>query len=188
MGVPSAAGAAGRGPTIQLFKDDAERQAPSLENKPAGSDRAPGAPGTIGALARGGLVIDRVGEEKPTAQALASQEGQSPKLGVVTSGAAIEKAASEKVEKEKIKTVEQGKGRWFVQVAAARTRAEANAMNKKLARAKLKGKIEEAKVGRNTYYRVVVGPYSSKDAATVARGAVKRAKAASGEPFVRQAQ
>ncbi len=61
-------------------------------------------------------------------------------------------------------------------------------MNKKLAQAKLKGRVEEAKVGKNTYYRVVVGPFNSKDAANAARGGVKRAKAAAGDPFVRQAQ
>ena len=168
-------------PTIQLFKDDAIGSESEAAQGAGAVERA--VPGTIGALAKGSLVIDRVTEVKPsTLKQAAITPPETP------SSATLERAALEKLEREKNKNIEQGKGRWFVQVAAARTRAEANAMNKKLAQAKLKGKIEEAKVGRNTYYRVVVGPYSSKDAATAARASVKRARAAAGDPFVRQAQ
>lgn len=189
-GLPSVGGltAGGAKPTIQLFKDDAI-ESDAGENTRGTDSVARGvaeraAPGTIGALAKGGLVIDRVGEAKPAA---VKPTTAVPAVGLPSS-AAVERAAEERVESERTKNIEQGKGKWFVQVAAARTRSEANAMNKKLAQAKLKGKIEEAKVGRNTYYRVVVGPYSSKDAATAARVSVKRARAAAGDPFVRQAQ
>ena len=174
-GLPSVGGLTAK-PTIQLFKDDAIASEAAAAK--VGQERP--APGTIGALAKSDLVIDRVTDPKPSAL--------KPSNAGAGSSASLERAAVEKLESEKTKGIEQGKGKWFVQVAAARTRAEANAMNKKLAQAKLKGKIEEAKVGRNTYYRVVVGPYSSKEAASAARAPVKRARAAAGDPFVRQAQ
>ena len=75
---------------------------------------------------------------------------------------------------------------WYLQVAAAKTSDEAQAMMRKLQKTGFAPQLEEALVGKNRYYRVVVGPFPSKDAASAKRASVRAAKAAVGEPFVRK--
>lgn len=77
-----------------------------------------------------------------------------------------------------------GRG-WYLQVAAARTKAEASEIEKKLERAKLAPKLEEAHVGANTYYRIVLGPYADKEQALSHRAAVAASGAVKGEPFLK---
>ena len=97
------------------------------------------------------------------------------------------RAEAELAKAEGVKTV---KGAltpgWYLQVSAARNSGEASAVAKKLKSAGLKPVIETAQVNKSTYYRVVLGPYPNKDAATSARRAAISSNAAKGEPFLKQ--
>lgn len=75
---------------------------------------------------------------------------------------------------------------WYVQVAATRTEKEAGVMLKKFKRAGLAAKVEEAMVNGSSYFRLVVGPYGSKEAAVSGQKQIKRTKVAKGESFVKQ--
>lgn len=75
---------------------------------------------------------------------------------------------------------------WHVQIAAAKTKSEANAI---LRRARSKGfsaQIEQATVRGTTYHRVLVGPYPSKKAAQASQKKITRAKLGRGTSFVRK--
>ncbi len=74
---------------------------------------------------------------------------------------------------------------WYVQAAATRTGNDAVAMVAKFAAKGLAGVVEQAKVGKKEYYRVLVGPYSDKAKALDARSKVKSAKITGGEPFLK---
>lgn len=74
---------------------------------------------------------------------------------------------------------------WYVQVAAARALPDAQAMAGKLSGLPVESRIEEAKVGGATYYRLLAGPATDKDGALKTAQVIKRAKVAQGEPFVK---
>jgi len=75
---------------------------------------------------------------------------------------------------------------WYLQVAAARTSKEATGIGRKLRAAGLAAVVESAEVKGAAYYRVVLGPYASKDAAWNMRKAALASNAAKGEPFLKQ--
>ena len=73
-------------------------------------------------------------------------------------------------------------------MAAARTKEEANVIVKRLQKAKLPAKLEEAKVGEKTYYRVVIGPFKDRDRALAMRNQVRSSGLVKGDPFVKNAR
>jgi len=102
--------------------------------------------------------------------------------------AKVETAKADSGKGESVKTVKAGSQApgWYLQVAAARTSQEANAVAKKLQVGGLKPTIETAEVNGSTYFRVVLGPYASKNAAAATRKSVEATKAAKGDPFLKQ--
>lgn len=74
---------------------------------------------------------------------------------------------------------------WYVQAAATRTGNDAVRMVAKFAAKGLDGVVEQAKVGKKEYFRVLVGPYAEKPKALEARNKVKAAKITGGEPFLK---
>ncbi|MFN8389793.1 MAG: SPOR domain-containing protein [Bdellovibrionota bacterium] len=98
------------------------------------------------------------------------------------------KVAQEKNDKQSpVKTVRSSAipAGWYLQISAARTSKEANAVVKKLQSSGLKPIVETAEINRQTYYRVVLGPYATREATASARKAAISAKAAKGEPFLK---
>ena len=74
---------------------------------------------------------------------------------------------------------------WYLQIAATRTSSDANAMLKKLQSKGLKPTLEAAEINNAVYYRIIIGPYPTKEATASARKAAIAAKAAKGEPFLK---
>ncbi|MCB0359193.1 MAG: SPOR domain-containing protein, partial [Bdellovibrionales bacterium] len=75
---------------------------------------------------------------------------------------------------------------FYVQVAAERTPDGAVLIGKKLKAARFNVVISKAAVGEKTYYRVLVGPHKTRDAAKNALSRVAAVKAAKARPFVKQ--
>lgn len=92
--------------------------------------------------------------------------------------------SQDKPNERAVKSSEDSSG-WSLQVAAAKTRAEAQVILKRLQKAKLGAKLEEAKVGDRTYYRVVMGPFKNRDRALAARKEVRASGLVKGDPFVK---
>jgi cell division septation protein DedD len=75
---------------------------------------------------------------------------------------------------------------WYVQVAAAPSKADAMNFQSKISGEDLSVSIEEASIRDKTYYRILVGPYDDRKEALSNRGKIKSASGVSGEPFIRQ--
>lgn len=74
---------------------------------------------------------------------------------------------------------------WYIQVAATRARHEAVSLSRSFSRASFPVVIEEAEVKNKTYYRVLVGAYSSNALALQAKDGIARAKLIRSEPFLK---
>jgi cell division septation protein DedD len=88
-----------------------------------------------------------------------------------TSGAAISQGIKEKG--------------WYAQVAAPKSKTEADALASKLRSNGFRVAIETAQVKGDQYYRILVGPEDNKDQATSLVGQLKRESYLAGEPFIR---
>ncbi len=77
---------------------------------------------------------------------------------------------------------------WYLQIGATKTKNEALDMMKKLEHAHITPKLEEARVGDTTYYRIVLGPYGQKEQALAQRAKVTASGAIKGEPFLKSVQ
>jgi cell division septation protein DedD len=75
---------------------------------------------------------------------------------------------------------------WYVQVAAAPSKADAMNLHGKITGEDLSVSIEEASIRDKTYFRILVGPYEDRKTALSNRGKIKSASGISGEPFIRQ--
>lgn len=122
-------------------------------------------------------------KEQKKAARLAAQTAAARAAATKNAPVATKSAAPERAKSAGRSGVRPG---WYLQVAAAKTSDEAKGMMRKLQSAGLQPQLEEAVVGRNRYYRVVVGPFPSKDAAAERRASVRAVRAAVGEPFVRK--
>ena len=74
---------------------------------------------------------------------------------------------------------------WFAQVAAPRTKADADALTKKLRGAGFAVVVEDAEVRGQTYFRLLVGPESSRETTERLVNQLRREKYLSSEPFIR---
>jgi cell division protein FtsN len=74
---------------------------------------------------------------------------------------------------------------WYIQVAATRARHEAVSLSRSFSRGGFPVVIEEAKVKNRTYYRVLVGAYSSRALALQAKDGIARARLIRSEPFLK---
>ena len=78
------------------------------------------------------------------------------------------------------------KNGWYIQIAAKTDQKEAAALARKLSGSKVQTSIEAGVVRGVTYYRVVSGPFKSRDAATPTLKRVKNSGIVSTEPFLKQ--
>jgi DedD protein len=75
---------------------------------------------------------------------------------------------------------------WFAQAAATRSEKDAVAIARRFKIAGFNSNLERATVRGKQYFRVLVGPYGSRDAASAAREGIKSAGITNGEPFVKR--
>lgn len=74
---------------------------------------------------------------------------------------------------------------WYAQIAAPKAIADANALSSNLRKSGFPAVIETAEVRGEKYYRVIVGPETSKTQADVLLKQLKRESYIVGEPFLR---
>jgi cell division septation protein DedD len=91
--------------------------------------------------------------------------------------------AAKTEESSSAKSISKG---WYAQVAAPQKMAEAQEIINKLSASGFKAKIERAEVKGEQYYRVIVGPEKTKDAANKLAQDLRGAGAVGGTPFVKQ--
>ncbi len=77
---------------------------------------------------------------------------------------------------------------WFAQAAATRSENDALSIVRRFKIAGFNSSLERATVRGKQYYRVLVGPYGSRDAASAAREGIKSTGITNGEPFVKRVQ
>lgn len=98
-------------------------------------------------------------------------------------------AAESKVKeptKEKVSVVKRLPKGYFAQVAAPKTRAEAEDLAKKIRKSGFPVVVEDNSTGRSPFFRVMVGPEDNKVQADRMLGQLKREKYLSGKPFIRE--
>ena len=88
--------------------------------------------------------------------------------------------------KEKVSVVKRLPKGYFAQVAAPKTRGEAEELSNKLKKSGFPVVIEDNSTGRSPFYRVMVGPEDNKVQADRMLGQLKREKYLDGKLFVRQ--
>lgn len=77
---------------------------------------------------------------------------------------------------------------WYVQVAAVTTVGEAQVTAAKIKTAGFAVVVEDVKIGKKQYYRVLVGPEGNKEPAQRMVEQVRRERLVKGEPFLRRAK
>ena len=88
--------------------------------------------------------------------------------------------------KEKVSVVKRLPKGYFAQVAAPKTRGEAEELSRRLKKSGFPVVIEDNSTGRSPFYRVMVGPEDNKVQADRMLGQLKREKYLDGKLFVRQ--
>lgn len=88
--------------------------------------------------------------------------------------------------KEKVSVVKRLPTGYFAQVAAPKTRGEAEELSRRLKKSGFPVVIEDNSTGRSPFYRVMVGPEDNKVQADRMLGQLKREKYLDGKLFVRQ--
>lgn len=88
--------------------------------------------------------------------------------------------------KEKISVVKRLPRGYFAQVAAPKTRAEAEELARKIRKSGFPVVVEDNSTGRSPFYRVMVGPEDNKVQADRMLGQLKREKYLNGKAFIRE--
>lgn len=99
---------------------------------------------------------------------------------------AAEPKVAKEPAKEKISVVKRLPSGYFAQVAAPKTKGEAEEMARKLRKSGFPVVVEDNSTGRSPFYRVMVGPEDNKVQADRLLGQLKREKYIDGKLFVRQ--
>jgi cell division septation protein DedD len=119
----------------------------------------------------------------------------SLQAGVVGTSAVLEgkkpvdvRAGAKKPEPKQVAKTEPQKTKlrgWYVQLAAPRTRAEADSVLAKARKSGYGGTVQEVKVKKTVLYRVLIGPQQSKKASEAARSKLSARRVTKEEPFVK---
>ena len=75
---------------------------------------------------------------------------------------------------------------WYVQVAAARSHAQASQVYFRADKAGLAATLEQAEVRGQNYFRVIIGPYQSRQQALDAIPSVKKKRISRAQPFLKR--
>jgi len=150
--------------------------------------------GEVRVLGREADVVEGTGAEleQPVVAKKAAAD-EAPAKEVVTKKApAVEEAPPAKVtkpvetKKEKVSVVKRLPKGYFAQVAAPKTKGEAEELARKLRKSGFPVVLEDNSTGRSPFYRVMVGPEDNKVQADRMLGQLKREKYLDGKIFVRQ--
>jgi cell division septation protein DedD len=145
-------------------------------------------------LGRGADVVEGTGAEledsataKRGAVVAPAQEVVTKKAPVVEEEAPAAKVAKPvETKKEKVSVVKRLPKGYFAQVAAPKTKGEAEELARKLRKSGFPVVLEDNSTGRSPFYRVMVGPEDNKVQADRMLGQLKREKYLDGKIFVRQ--
>lgn len=141
-------------------------------------------------LTLGDLVSDSLSKEDLQPLSIEKATPKAPEVPIPTEKPTEPPKPTEKPNErptEKPKKVEESslvKG-WFVQVAASQEKADADKLIEKLKTNGFKASIEVALVREQKYYRVLVGPESSKELADRLLTQVSREPYLDGTPFLK---
>jgi cell division septation protein DedD len=150
--------------------------------------------GEVRVLGREGDVVEGTGAEREdgaTAKG-AVTETQPKEVGTKKAPVVQEEAPPAKVakpaetKKEKVSVVKRLPKGYFAQVAAPKTKGEAEELARKLRKSGFPVVLEDNSTGRSPFYRVMVGPEDNKVQADRMLGQLKREKYLDGKIFVRQ--
>ena len=163
-----------------IFNQDLGGSQPVVDESP--SKEISGKGGEVRVLGRDADVVEGTGAEL-----------EAPAKEVVTKKApVVEEAPPAKVvkpvetKKEKVSVVKRLPKGYFAQVAAPKTKAEAEDLARKLRKSGFPVVLEDNSTGRSPFYRVMVGPEDNKVQADRMLGQLKREKYLDGKIFVRQ--
>lgn len=131
-------------------------------------------------------VLDDESSILPPTASLDKQIGSNENFGLTENSnqTAPIKTSENKLAKKNLSSKLQ-KGGLYVQVSAPDSITQAQSLVNKLKAKGLTSAIRDAKVGGKLHYRVLVGPYSSKEAASEARNKVVKSKIVRAEPFIK---
>jgi len=151
--------------------------------------------GEVRVLGREADVVEGTGAElEQSAVAKKAAAVEAPAKEVVAKKAPVveEESAPAKVtkpvetKKEKVSVVKRLPKGYFAQVAAPKTKGEAEDLARKLRKSGFPVVLEDNSTGRSPFYRVMVGPEDNKVQADRMLGQLKREKYLDGKIFVRQ--
>lgn len=75
---------------------------------------------------------------------------------------------------------------WYVQIAATTAKTDSDLIVRNLRSEGVSSQIQQAQVGKSTYFRVLSGPFPSYDDAQTAQKRIKALKVSPGEPFLKR--
>ena len=175
-----------------IFNQDLGGSQAVVDESP--SKEISGKGGEVRVLGGGADVIEGTGAEledsataKRGAVVAPAQEVVTKKAPVVEEEAPAAKVAKPvETKKEKVSVVKRLPKGYFAQVAAPKTKGEAEELARKLRKSGFPVVLEDNSTGRSPFYRVMVGPEDNKVQADRMLGQLKREKYLDGKIFVRQ--
>jgi hypothetical protein len=144
-------------------------------------------------LSEAGIATNKPAEDSKTiAEESLGQSRDDSKTNVFTSKLSHEKTNKKKVEfsveqtlsirKSSTKTLQEG---WYCQVLASQTQSDSQSIAQKLRASGFPVVLEEAIVNGKSYFRVLVGPESTREMATRLVDQLKREPSVTSKPFIR---
>jgi cell division septation protein DedD len=164
------------------------------ETEGASAKDISGKGGEVRVLGRESALIEGTGAEreevpetqKPTGE-IAAKVVAPKKAAVVDEEPSASKVAKvTETKKEKVAVVKRLPKGYFSQVAAPKTKAEAEELSRRLRKSGFPVIVEDNSTGRSPFYRVMVGPEVNKVQADRMLGQLKREKYLDGKIFIRQ--
>lgn len=118
--------------------------------------------------------------------ALKQPVAEKPVEKVKTTPPVVEKVADKKPQVVSKPATPVAKGSYFVQLAAPDSMDKAQSLVSRLRSKGITAVVRDAKVNNKLHFRVLVGPYSTSQAANEARSEVVRSGVVAGQPFVKK--
>ncbi len=176
-----------------IFNQDLGGSQALVDDAP--SKEISGTGGEVRVLGREGDLIEGTGAELEgrgaapgSRKGALSQEVAPKKAAVVEPEVSAPAKVTKPVEtkKEKVSVVKRLPKGYFAQVAAPKTKGEAEDLARRLRKSGFPVVVEDNSTGRSPFYRVMVGPEDNKVQADRMLGQLKREKYLDGKIFVRQ--
>ncbi|MEN9846926.1 MAG: hypothetical protein RIS36_2073 [Pseudomonadota bacterium] len=163
-----------------IFNQDLGGSQPVVDESPA--KEISGTGGQVRVLGREADVVEATGAELEAP----AKEVVTKKAPVVDAPPPAKVVKPVDTKKEKVSVVKRLPKGYFAQVAAPKTKVEAEDLARKLRQSGFPVVLEDNSTGRSPFYRVMVGPEDNKVQADRMLGQLKREKYLDGKIFVRQ--